>query len=89
MAARKRADVLPPGARNSGSGFLLFMTNLLGLGLGPVIVGFFTDFLFGNDQHLRYSLALLGVICCPIAAIWAGLGLKHYRTALAEAEART
>lgn len=81
--------VTPNQMRAQASAVLLFMTNLLGLGLGPVIVGFFTDFLFGNDQHLRYSLALLGVICCPIAAIWAGLGLKHYRTALAEAEART
>ena len=80
--------VTPNQMRAQASAILLFMTNLLGLGLGPVIVGFFTDFIFGNDMHLRYSLSLLGAIACPIAAIWAAMGLKHYRAAIEEAEHR-
>lgn len=80
--------VTPNQMRAQASAVLLFMTNLLGLGLGPVIVGFFTDYLFGNDQYLRYSLSLLGVITCPVAAIWAGFGLRHFRAAVREAESR-
>lgn len=80
--------VTPNEMRAQTSAILLFMTNLLGMGLGPVIVGFFTDYVFGNDIHLRYSLALLGAIACPVAAIWAGSGLKHYRAAIEEAESR-
>ncbi len=80
--------ITPNQMRAQVSAILLFFTNLLGLGLGPVIIGFFTDFVFGNDLALRYSLALLGAIACPLAAIAAGRGLKHYRAALVEAQAR-
>lgn len=76
--------VTPNQLRAQVSAILVFTTNLMGLGLGPVIVGFFTDYLFANDAYLHYSLALLTAIASPIAAIWAGLGLKYYRAALKE-----
>ena len=78
--------VTPNQMRSQLSAVLVLTTNLVGLGLGPVIVGFFTDFVFGNEADLRYSLSLLAAIACPLAAIWAGVGLKHYRAALEEAQ---
>lgn len=76
--------VTPNGLRAQVSALLLFMTNLLGLGLGPLLVGGFNDHLFGSDQALGQSLALLGGLCCPLAAAWVWRGLPAYRAALAE-----
>ncbi|WP_317930837.1 MFS transporter [Halioxenophilus sp. WMMB6] len=63
----------------------LFFANLFGLTLGPTIVASITDFVFGNDNSLRYSLAILPLILCPLAAILAYQSLKPYRQALATA----
>lgn len=57
----------------------LFFANLFGLALGPTIVAILTDFVFGNDADLRYSLAVLPVVLCPIAALLAYQALKPYR----------
>ncbi len=62
----------------------LFFANLFGLALGPTIVATLTDFLFGDDQYLRYSLALLPVVLCPLAALLAYQSLKPYRELLAK-----
>jgi hypothetical protein len=58
------------------------MTNLFGLALGPSAVAAITDFAFADDQALKYSLAVLPVIVCLLAALLVGRGLKHYRWAL-------
>ncbi|MFV8817974.1 spinster family MFS transporter [Haliea sp. E17] len=57
----------------------LFFANLFGLALGPTIVAMLTDFLFGRDDYLRYSLALLPMVLCPLAALLAYQSLKPYR----------
>ena len=61
---------------------MLFMTNLLGLALGPSAVAAITDFVFADDAALAYSLSLLPLIVCPLAALLLAWGLKYYRTAL-------
>lgn len=57
----------------------LFFANFFGLMLGPTIVATLTDFVFGSDEDLRYSLAVLPVVLCPIAALLAYQALKPYR----------
>lgn len=61
----------------------LFFANLFGLALGPTIVATLTDFVFGNDADLRYSLAVLPVVLCPVAALLAYQALKPYREIVA------
>jgi MFS family permease len=80
--------ITPNRMRAQVSALLLFMTNLFGLALGPTAVASLTDFLFGSDDSLRYSLALLPVLVCPLAALLLGLGLRHYRHSLQHAENR-
>ena len=74
--------ITPSRMRAQTSALMLFATNLFGLALGATIVAFFTDFVFADDQALRYSLAVVAAIVYPLAAIVIGLGLKHYRAAL-------
>lgn len=77
--------VTPNQMRAQASAVLLFMTNLLGFGLGPVLVGFFSDHLFSQhaSASLGYALSLLGLITCPLAALLIWFGLPAYRDALA------
>jgi MFS family permease len=61
----------------------LFFANLFGLALGPTIVASLTDFVFGDDMALRYSLAVLPLVLCPLAALLAYQALQPYRRVMA------
>ena len=78
--------ITPNRLRAQFSALMLFSTNLFGLALGPSLVAALTDFVFTDDQSLRYSLALLPLLVCPLAAILISWGLPHYRVALATME---
>jgi MFS family permease len=61
--------LVPVRMRTVASGVLLFVTNIIGLGLGPQAVGLLNDHVFAahGSEAIRYSLALtLGVM-----GIWA------------------
>ena len=77
--------ITPPHMRAQVSALMLFSTNLFGLAFGPSAVALITDFLFADDQALRYSLALLPAVVCPLAAALVWQGMKAYREALVEA----
>ncbi len=79
--------ITPNRMRAQTSALLLFMTNLFGLALGPSIVAAMTDFLFGDDQSLRFSLALLPAVVCPLSALVVWWGLRYYRQLLRKMEA--
>jgi len=55
------------------SAVLFFVLNLIGLGLGPVAVGFLSDTFTENGMSAPLGTAML--ICGTIAAIWSVL---HY-----------
>jgi MFS family permease len=74
--------ITPGRMRAQASALMLFMTNLFGLALGGSFVAFFTDFIFADDQALRYSLAWVAAIVYPIAAVVTAAGLRYYRRAL-------
>jgi MFS family permease len=75
--------ITPNRMRAQVSALSLFFANLLGLALGPTIVASLTDFVFGDDMALRYSLAVLPIALCPVAALLAYQALKPYRKAVA------
>ena len=58
--------------RAVAAGILLFIINIIGLGLGPQLVGILSDVLnpeYG-DESLRYALLI-----CSLVYIWAAM---HY-----------
>jgi hypothetical protein len=75
--------ITPPPMRAQVSALMLFSTNFFGLALGPSAVALITDFLFADDLALRYSLALLPLIVCPLAAALVWQGMRGYREARA------
>ena len=56
-------SLVPPAMRATASAILLFILNLIGLGLGPVFAGFLSDTLRPSygEESIRYSLLILAV----------------------------
>lgn len=55
-------EIMPNQVRALASSILLFILNLIGLSLGPALVAIFTDFLFKDENMIRYSMMLLYLI---------------------------
>jgi len=72
-------EIMPNALRSQASAVYLFLVNLIGLGLGPTAVALCTDYLFGNDLAVRYSLALALPAALVVACILLLTGLPHYR----------
>lgn len=75
-------EVTPNQMRAQISALYLFLINLIGLGFGPTAVALTTDFVFGDENAVRYSLIIVGTIALLLAALLFWLGLKPYRRSL-------
>lgn len=65
-----------------------FVINVLGLTVGPTAVAMVTDFGFGNDLALRYSMAIVFTGAGLFAVGFLVANLKYYRKAVEEMEAQ-
>lgn len=56
--------------RAVASAILLFLLNIIGLGLGPQVTGILSDILreFAGNDSLRYSLMIVGLVTAPWSA---------------------
>jgi len=78
--------VTPNNYRGQISAAYLFVTSLLGTGLGPTLVGAFTTYLFQDDSKVGWAIALNAVIAAPLAALLYAFALKPMRQAVAQVE---
>jgi MFS family permease len=78
LAAATIQMIVPNRMRGQITASYLFFINMLGLGLGPLAVGFITDHVF-NEQMIRYSLILWCVIVLPLAVATLSLVLAPLR----------
>jgi MFS family permease len=69
-------SMVPATMRATNTAMILFISNMVGLGLGPVVVGLFSDWLgahLGPAEGVRWSLACLSSLTLLSAALfWAG-----------------
>jgi MFS family permease len=77
-------EIMPNQVRALASSIFLFILNLIGIGLGPTLVALFTDYLFKDENMIRYSISLLYFIGGGIALLLTILALKPYREAIAD-----
>jgi MFS family permease len=70
--------ITPNAMRAQVSSVSQFCTNVLAFALGPLIVALFTDYLFHDPQHLKYSMALSAAILGPITIVIVVAGMKSY-----------
>ncbi len=59
VSAAAIQQMMPNYMRGQASAIYLFVVNLLGLGIGPWLVAFFTDYVFRGDDSVRYSLLIV------------------------------
>jgi MFS family permease len=71
--------ITPNQMRAQVASIYLVIFNLVGGGLGPLLVAFLTDRVFGSGASLRYSLALTAAVLGPLACIIFAYGLAPYR----------
>ena len=62
--------VTPDRLRGRVSAIYLLVYNLLGLGLGPVMVAFMTDYVFRDDARIGYALLVSVSICAALSAVF-------------------
>ena len=79
--------IAPNEMRGQVRALYQFVFNVVGYGLGPLIIALFTDRVFHGDQYIRYSIALMAACLTPIAVVASWLALKPYAAALARSRA--
>lgn len=71
-------ELMPNQMRGFASAVLIFVINIIGLGIGPSAIAGMTDFYYADEQMLRYSIAYIPFVILTAAAIIGFLGLKPY-----------
>lgn len=79
--------ITPNQMRGQVTALFLLVFNVIGFGLGGTVVASFTDFVFGDESMLRYSMAATSALLGPISIVAYWLGLKPYAHSVRQAEA--
>lgn len=61
-------EVTPNQYRGQVIAFYLFFINIIGLGTGPTIAGLITDYVFGDENAIGYSLLIMSLVFLPLSA---------------------
>jgi len=78
-------SLVPLRMRAVASALILFLINIVGLGLGPLLAGILSDYLsqsYGNES-LRYSLLVIGAVLTPWTALHYFMAGKYIERDLA------
>ena len=81
-AAAAVQEITPNQMRGQVSAIYLFFLSLVGMGVGPTIVAYFTDNLFKSDAAIGSSIALTIAIAAPLSALLLWIARRPYREAL-------
>ncbi len=76
----------PPNMRAQFSAVYLFVVNLTGIGFGGTAVALITDYVFGNDSMLHYSMAIVSGLSGALSIVLLRKLLSIYRCAMNESE---
>jgi MFS family permease len=79
--------VTPGRMRGVTTAIYIALYNMIGYGLGPLVVGWFNDHVFG-ETRISYSMVVLAAIAGPLGLLFAWLSLKPYTREIVAAEAR-
>jgi len=71
--------VAPNRMRAQVTAIFIFLGVLVGYSLGPALVAICTDYVFGYENAINYSLALVGGTLSPFGVLLIYYGMKPYR----------
>jgi len=75
-------QIMPNRMRGQASALYLFVVNLFGLGFGPYILSLFTQYVFGSDSGVRWSLLVVPAGAHVLAAALLFSGLRPFERSL-------
>ena len=78
--------ITPNQLRAQTTAVYYFIISLAGLTLGPFSVAFMTDYIFGDESALRYSMAIIGFLAPLLSVVCAIITLRPYQRSIAESE---
>jgi MFS family permease len=79
--------IIPNRARAQVTALYITLITLVGLLVGPTLVGMMTDYVFQNPMDLRYSLAIMVSVPAPIMFGLLAIAWRPYRALRGGAEA--
>jgi MFS family permease len=85
-AASAMQRMYPAAMLGLAAGVYFFMSNAVGLLVGPFAIAATTDYIFGDPQKVGYSLSIVGGSARLLAFVVFALGLKAYVGLLRERE---
>lgn len=80
-------SITPGRMRGTTTAIYIAIFNVIGYGLGPLVVGWFNDNVFG-EQGIASSMVVLALVSGPLGLLFAWLSLKPYTRQIEAAEAR-
>jgi MFS family permease len=86
MGATSLQLLTPPALRGRLSGLYLFCTNMVGAGLGPLIVAMMTQHLFHDRAKVGIAMAIVTPTAALAGAIILGLARRRYAEIITAAE---
>jgi MFS family permease len=75
-------EIVPNRMRGQTSAIYLFVVNLIGLGIGPTAVALITDYGFGYDEAVRWSILIVALAASIAGALTLWAGMRPYRETL-------
>ena len=75
-------ELMPNQMRGFASAVLIFIVNIIGLGLGPTAIAVVTDYVYGDEMLLRYSLVWTPAVILSLSIVVGFLALKPYLASL-------
>jgi MFS family permease len=72
--------ITPNRLRGQVTALYMLVINVVGLGMGPLIVGALTDFVFTEPADVRYSLSIVNAVAAPLALLLLLAGCAGYRS---------
>ncbi|MCC7463398.1 MAG: MFS transporter [Gammaproteobacteria bacterium] len=78
-AATSIQYIIPNRARAQVTALYITLTTLVGLGVGPLVVGLLTDHVFRDPAQIRYSLAIAVAVPTPLMFALLLLARRPYR----------
>ena len=75
-------EIMPNQMRGQASAIYIFVANIVGLSIGPTAIALITDYVYGYDEAIRYSLAIVPAAAMVVSAVLFALCLRPYRDSL-------
>jgi len=79
--------IIPNEMRGQITALFLLCFSLIGMSISPIMIAFLTQYVFGAESMLRYSIATVHIVLGPIATIVFWYGMKPYGKAFSAARA--